>query len=309
MACFHPMPAWYSTGVNPTGKRSLTFKEANAYKGDDPKYRERLEIPCGQCIGCRLERSRVWAMRCLHESSLYEDNCFLTLTYNNESLPENLSLDKTHLQKFWKRLRKKFPEAQIRYFACGEYGDQYKRPHYHACVFNFDFEDKELWKIRDNVRLYTSETLNQIWGLGYCVIGDVTFESAAYVARYVMKKQTGEKAKLHYNFVDDSTGEIHKVIPEFNVMSRRPGIGKEWYNTFSSDCYPKDYITVNGVKMKPPKYYDLMLEEENPELFELIKERRKEEAKSYEANNTGERLLTREKLQTLKCEKLVRTEQ
>lgn len=311
MPCFHPLLAWYAKGVNPTGKRSLTFKESNAYDGPDEKYKVRLEVPCGQCIGCRLDRSRNWAIRCLHEASLYENNCFITLTYDNDHLPSDLSLNKKDLQKFFKRLRRYLDHHEnslpIRYFACGEYGDSTNRAHYHACVFNYSFPDRELWSVRDGIRLYTSETLNTIWGKGYCVIGDVTFDSAAYVARYVMKKQTGKQSKLKYQFVDDSTGEIHQVEPEFNLMSRRPGIGREWFEKFKGDCYPKDFINVNGKEVKPPKYYDRLYDLESPEEMEAIKLNRVEYAKTHAENNTGERLATREQLQKLRAKMLVRT--
>lgn len=170
---------------------------------------EAVQLPCGQCIGCRLDYSLHWAVRCMHEAQMHDENCFLTLTYSDEHVPSSGSLDKGALQKFWKRLRKRFPERRIRYFACGEYGERLHRPHYHACVFGFDFPDRELFMMREGIPLYTSEALAQCWPFGFCSIGDVTFESAAYVARYACKKITGEAASRHYERIDYETGEIH----------------------------------------------------------------------------------------------------
>ena len=151
-------------------------------------------VPCGQCIGCRLERSRQWAIRCVHEASLHTDNCFITLTYSPDCLPSDGSLNHDDFQKFFKRLRKHIAPKKIRYYMCGEYGEDLQqpsklgRPHFHACLFGLDFDDKQLYIVRDDVKLYTSATLEKIWGKGFVTIGDVTFESAAYVARYIAKK-------------------------------------------------------------------------------------------------------------------------
>jgi hypothetical protein len=287
MACFKPIEAWYSKEVNPSGKRSLVF---TAKYGEDPD--RPIEIACGQCIGCRLERSRQWALRCMHEASLYEDNCFLTLTFNDESLsnrefPE--SLDVRDFQLFMKRLRKRFGDG-IRFFHCGEYGEKYSRPHYHACIFNFDFPDKELWRVdpKTGVRLYRSRELEKLWPYGYSSIGDVTFESAAYVARYITKKQTGQDSEKHYIVVDEETGELVGYRkPEYITMSRRPGIGKEWFDKFKTDVYPSDSIHVNGKKFRPPKYYDKLFQDSNPYEFDEIKEKRLADGMTYKLKEFG----------------------
>ena len=143
-----------------------------------------LQLPCGQCGGCRVERSRQWAMRCVYESSLHADNCFITLTYADNPI----TLRDKDLTNFWKRLRQKLGVKSLRYFACGEYGEQFSRPHYHACVFGWRPCDLELLSVRDSISLYKSRFLSDTWGLGHVTVGDVTFESAAYVARYVLKK-------------------------------------------------------------------------------------------------------------------------
>jgi hypothetical protein len=303
MPCYKPMTAWYAKEINNSGKRSLVFNPKKAYQPDDP-----IEIACGQCIGCKLERSRQWAIRCVNEASLYEDNCFLTLTFSPEYLKKRKnpwSLDVRDYQLFMKRLRKKYGK-NIRFFHCGEYGEKNRRPHYHAIIFNFDFPDKKLWKIVNENRLYISDDLSSLWPFGFSTIGDVTFESAAYVARYITKKVTGEAAKDHYIWCDEETGEAHPLKPEYTTMSRRPGIGKEWFDKYRNDVYPSDFITMNGKKIRPPKYYDKIMEATRPYEFEEIKEKRIENAKKHYENNTYERLAIREKCQLLKMEKLPR---
>lgn len=278
MPCYYPLTAWRSVKTNPSGKKGIVFTK------QDANLESEMLLPCGQCIGCRLEHSRQWAMRCVHEASLYDDNCFITLTYNDENLPENATLLHEDFQLFMKRLRRKFGK-NIRYYMCGEYGEEQNedkkkfsnigRPHYHICLFNFDFSDKEHYKTVNSFKLYTSEVLNKLWKKGYCTIGDVTFESAAYVARYVMKKMKGKTDNdLHYNRgINKKTGEIKLIKPEYTQMSRRPGIAKDWWTLYKSDTY-KDFVTLRGIKMKPPKYYDNCLEKENPEKLQTIKEKR-----------------------------------
>jgi hypothetical protein len=134
MPCYFPITAWRSKdGKNEAGKWPVVFKPTAGYLDKE------LKLPCGRCIGCRLERSRQWAVRCVHEASLHEKNCFITLTYSPENLPKDGSLDVSHFQKFMKRFRKRFGPG-IRFFHCGEYGESLSRPHYHACIFGFDFE-------------------------------------------------------------------------------------------------------------------------------------------------------------------------
>ena len=161
MPCFRPLDAWYSQYVNPTGKRSLVFTSKDARDPDaDP-----IQIACGQCVGCRLERSRQWAIRCVHEAQTHENNAFITLTIDDEHLNKRDipdSLDKTEFQRFVKRLRKRLGGRRIKYFHCGEYGSVNLRPHYHACIFGYDFPDRELWSIRDDVRLYRSQELESL---------------------------------------------------------------------------------------------------------------------------------------------------
>lgn len=303
MACYSPLRAWYSKEINPSGKRSMVFNHTYAEDPDSP-----VELACGQCIGCRLERSRQWAIRCIHEASLYENNCFITLTFSPDELQKRSNpwtVDVRDFQLFMKRLRKRFG-AKIRFFHCGEYGEHGGRPHYHACLFNFDFPDKKLWSVQNGNRLYISDALAELWPYGFSTIGDVTFESAAYVARYIMKKVTGDKADDHYQWVDENTGEFHGKKPEYITMSRRPGIASDWYEKYKDDVYPSDFITVNGKKCSVPKFYDRILERTRPFEFDDIKERRLENLLKRSDDLTPERLKVREKVQQLKIDKLVR---
>jgi len=315
MPCYKPLEAWHGQEVNPSGKRSIVFDKSRAIFPGNP-----LSIPCGQCVGCRLERSRQWAIRCVHEASLYEDNCFITLTFNDEALAKRkprlttgepgspLSLDKTEYQKFMKRLRKKLNGKRVRYFQCGEYGEQFGRPHYHAILFGYDFPDKELFRITPTgERLFRSAMLEKLWPFGFSSIGSVTFESAAYVARYVMKKATGDLKRDRYMGADVETGELVNILePEYCTMSRRPGIAADWFEQYQDDLYPKDFITVRGKKMSVPKYYDRLLEQKRPYEMEQIKALRVAEAKKHADNNTPERLAVRQEVQERKLKKLPR---
>lgn len=299
MPCYHPLKGYRAKTKNDSGKYSVVFNPKYGYL-DQPQT-----LPCGQCIGCRLERSRQWAIRCVHEASQYENNSFLTLTYDNDNLPYNGSLDKTHFQKFIKRLRKSL-NHKIRYFHCGEYGEKLSRPHYHAILFNLDFDDKELFSINDGNKLYTSKKLTDLWGKGHCTIGEVNFETCAYTARYITKKITGRNSEEHYTRLDDY-GEFHQRIPEYTTMSRRPGIGQGWLDSFLDDVYPSDFITLNGKKLRPPKYYDKFFEENYPEKFQKIKALRKQNLSIHSENNTPERLEVREKLHLSRASQLKRS--
>lgn len=283
MPCYHPISGWYASVKNETGKRSIVF-DRNQACVDRP-----VSLPCGRCIGCRLERSRQWAMRCVHEASLYKDNCFITLTYNKENLPTNGSLIKSDYQLFMKRLRKFLcaggQAKRVRFFHCGEYGDKYQRPHYHALLFGYDFKDRYYWRTSEaGSECYRSPSLEKLWTLGNSELGDVTFESAAYVARYVVKKRTGAKANEYYK----------GRLPEYCTMSRRPGIGMAWFEKYKADVFPHDFVVVrSGVRCKPPKFYTGKYELTNPEDCARIKLERVDRAKA-DRNNSPERLEVRE---------------
>lgn len=293
MPCYHPITAYRSKiGRNKeTGNWPIVFNVRDGYKDLEVK------VPCGRCIGCRLEYSRQWAIRCVHEAQLYDRNSFITLTYNDENLPSDGSLKKKHFQDFMKRLRKELDKQgiKIRYYHCGEYGEQLMRPHYHAIIFGYDFPDRKLFTVRRGVRLYRSEMLERLWPFGFSTVGDVTFESAAYVARYVLKKVNGDKAEEHYQGKQ----------PEYTTMSRRPGIGHDWLLKYKDDVYNYDYVVIrNNIKCRPPKYYDQIFDDIDPEKFEKIKIRRRKFVKG--AEYTYERLRAKEVIQKQRLKMLVR---
>lgn len=308
MSCYFPLNAYRCQGL------PVSFKPMAGWSS--------IKLPCGQCVGCRLERSRQWAVRCMHESRLYERNCFITLTYNDQNLPSDRGLHYGDFQKFMKRLRFSFkghrPFADgtrpIRFYMCGEYGENFGRPHFHACIFNFDFEDKKLWMTTDSKsKLYRSASLEELWPFGFSSIGDVNFQSAAYVARYIMKKINGRNAHRHY--VNPETGEI--LSPEFTKMSLKPGIGAGWFSQYKDDVYKfnsdgsvaQDSIFVNGKNVKPPRYYDDLLRASDVELsyvdssgdvvtfspkLDAIKTARAERAFEKACDNTPDRLCVKE---------------
>jgi hypothetical protein len=202
-------------------------------------------------------------------------------------------------------------EYPIRFYMCGEYGENYGRPHYHACLFNFDFRDKEPVGKRQDFHLYRSDSLDALWRYGFTGIGSVTFQSAAYIARYVMKKRTGKG-------IDPSTGKPYTDVyvdeltgvsrtPEFNKMSLKPGIGYRWYSKFKEDVYPHDYVVMRGSKVRPPKYYDRLLSKDHPEWFDDIKLEREIDAIALELDNTPDRLAVKAEVLEAKLSHLKRS--
>ena len=301
MPCFRPLHGWRAKRANPNGSRSVVFNRAHGFS-DLP-----VTVPCGQCIGCRLERSRQWAVRCVHEAQLHEDNCFVTLTYDDEHLPVDGSLKVRDFQLFMKRLRKTLAPRKLRFFHCGEYGDENWRPHYHALLFGFDPPDKMFYTSKGGNTLYLSAQLQEIWGRGFVTVGNLTFESAAYVARYCVKKVTGDDAAAHYQVCDPDTGEIHQVAPEYVTMSRRPGIGADWLEKFSGDVYPHDEVIVRGKPARPPRAYDKWLAERDVEMMEAVKRKRVADAQVYAAHTTESRLRVRENVVTARVQSLKRS--
>lgn len=243
--CTSPLRAWRDP------QRGVSFAKTS-HSGEE------LELPCGQCFECRFKRSRDWAIRCMHEAQLHTENSFITLTYAPEHLPPNESLVYPQFQKFMKRLRKHF-KVRVRFYMCGEYGENFGRPHYHACLFGVDFPDKKYLTTTSNGdKLFTSDILSRLWPFGLSSIGEVNFQSAAYVARYIMKKITGDAAFAHYNKVDED-GVILTRVPEFTRMSLKPGIGADWFDKYHSDVFPHDHVIVKGKEVSVPRYYSRLV--------------------------------------------------
>lgn len=285
MTCYHPYNVYPGGNVNKVTK-----------------------APCGKCIGCTLEYSRQWAIRCVHESMMHDENCFITLTYNNENLPRDNGVHKDEVQKFMKNLRREVNPKLVRYYAAGEYGDRFNRPHYHICLFGHDFKDKEILEItkrgrlsnrfstRQMCTLYTSKELGKLWKKGFHSIGKLNFETAAYAARYVTKKR----------FVSDSSYDSYVAFNrkykgrnvEFALMSRMPGLARSWIEKYMTDVYPKGYFTINGIKMRTIRYYDKVFQRycaDNDE-FGMYEEYEKMKAKrkAKDKNESPKRLMERE---------------
>lgn len=308
VTCYHPLQAWRSR----YGGR-LTFDRNKAINAADP-----VEVPCGQCVGCRIARAREWQLRMVHEAKLHAENSFLTLTYDDDHMPSDGSVSVSACQKFLKRLRFQVSlhrgegggGSQLRYYYCGEYGEQRGRPHYHFVIFGWFPHDARRWRVVRGNTSYRSEFLEKVWPFGNAEVGRVTPESAGYVARYSMKKVNGDGAiaRAHYVRPHPVTGELYQVLPEFGRMSRKPGIGSGWFDRFYVDCFPSDYLVLKGQKRPVPAYYTAKLARLDPLLHEAIKEDRWVNANTPEvlAEKTPERLRVRERLQTLRAQLLIR---
>ena len=306
MACFKPIPAYRNRDGS-----GVFFKHIEDC--------EEIQLPCGSCIGCRLEKSRQWAVRMMHEAQMHDENSFITLTYRPKDLPDDGSIHIEHYQDFMKRFRARISPRRVRFFHCGEYGEVCRsckssrrdcrceqfwkglgRPHYHAIIFGFGFPDKLIYKTMDGNRYYTSNFLDDVWGNGYCIVGDVTFNSCAYVARYVTKKMNGEKALDHYWEMDDRTGEMRAITPEYATMSRgsggtdaifKGGLGSGWWDKWGAEVEHNDSVVFEGREMKPPRFYENLYD---PIEIEAVKGLRYVEAIKRSFDNTPDRLRVRE---------------
>lgn len=288
MPCYHPLTAYWDKASG-----AVFFDLKDQGRG------ETIELPCGRCVGCRLERARQWAMRITHEASMWDQSTFDTLTYAPEHLPPGGSLRYRDVQLFLKRLRKKFLGRRIPFFVCGEYGEKENRPHYHIILFNHAWSDRKLLKEKNGNKVYTSETLSKLWGLGDCVSGSVTFESASYVARYSMGKITGDLAQEHYRSVDLETGEVVQRVPEFAHMSTRPAIGRLWIERFMSDVFPRGLCVARGRECVPPRYYMQQWKRRfsaRGDAVQLLEEQRAAAKRARYLDNTPERLADKERV-------------
>lgn len=318
MPCYKPLVAYRNAASG-----TITFHKETRY-GDTGQ----ILLPCGRCIGCRLQRANDWATRCLHEKSLHTENAFITLTYEKLTSP---SLQHRDWQLFAKRLRKALtgkkhsttivisdslyqyadmglcPIPRLKTYMAGEYGEQGRRPHFHACLFGIDFTDKQTYSVNNyGDMVYRSATLRELWGHGNVTTGAVTYESAAYIARYIMAKVTGEKAEAHYTVIDPNTGELIQLKPEYNKMSLREGIGKGWLDKYQTDVYPHGYVITRGKKNKAPKYYDKIYKQKERNNYDEMKTQREYEAYKKLDDNTDDRLQSKQTVKQAQISQLKR---
>lgn len=275
--------------------------------GEDTIEGFKIKLPCGRCLGCRLDYSRHWAIRSIHEAFMFKKNCFVTLTFNEKYIPSDRSVHKEFIQKWLKRFRKYYGEG-IRYMLCGEYGEKRGRPHYHILFYNFDFDDKYVFNEVNGNYYYRSPSLEKLWTLpgisesaGFSVIGDVSFESSAYVARYVTKKIFGSNAKKYYKGKE----------PEFMLTSRMPGLGNAFLHKYYTDMFNVGFVLLpNGFKAPIPRYYVNILQTIDENLYNSYKiDKYKEMINNLfveDVNSTEERLRVREELKQVRCDKLIR---
>ena len=245
-----------------------------------------IPLPCRKCIGCGIDRKRDWSVRGIHEAQMHHESQFLTLTYDDQNVPDGHNLDFQHLTEFWREIRRDAPEA-IRYMAAGEYGGQTSRPHFHAIAFGLAAPDRQVWG-RNNrgEMLYTAESIQKYWPHGRVVVADVTYETCGYVAGYMLKDtRTMDKDKSRpYTVIDSKTGiETERVKPK-GRYSTRPGIGASWFEKYHGDCFPKGnvHIIKNGKAqtVPVPEYYWRLLERMDPQMYADLKAERQEVAKS-----------------------------
>lgn len=301
MPCYSPL-----RGFKDKNTGGITFKRGN-HAGAD------MRVPCGQCLGCRDDYGKHWAARIVHEATLWRHNCFITLTYRDKALctpdqlekglylPDHGSLVKSHFQNFMKRLREHFKGRCIRYYQCGEYGDENGRPHYHACLFNVRFDDQCFHSNNYGNPLFTSETLEDLWSYGYATIGELTYDSAAYTAGYIFKKVTGSRAHDHYLRFDDY-GNPYWLEPEYVAMSRGSnkwekekglgGLGKKWIECYHEDVFPSDELPIpgKGIVRGVPRYYETICESIDPLTIEEVKKARQKFAEEHLDEYSARRL-------------------
>ncbi len=296
MPCYYPLK-----GYKDPVSGGLTFNKTGTA--------QKLEVACGQCLGCRVDHSTMWAIRIVHEASMHMDNygnSWATLTYRDpwectkkqlklgHFIPNDYSLRPSDVSKFIRALRKQ-NKQKIRYFYCGEYGDENQRPHYHICLFNHSFNDQQLFKDDEGLYTYTSPSLEKLWPYGFSTVAELNFQTASYTAGYAQTKITGKRAVDHYLRCDEH-GEAYWLLPEYIRMStgrKKPcGLGATFYEKYKTDIFPSDQSPVpgDGVRELVPRYYENILAEQNPAMLVQVKELRQEFLAAHAADFTPERL-------------------
>lgn len=291
MACYHPLIAQrrkHEKGVPHIIAKNNDYSDATEYFHlQKSSVFDTWQIPCGKCIGCRLDYAKEWANRCYLESTMKSPNWFVTLTYDDAHLPMNYlftdeeclsvnSLKKDDLSGFIKRLRRHYDYHNIpndlSFYACGEYGSNFFRPHYHILLFGIPINDLVYHSTKNGFITYNSPTFDSLWKRGFVTINEFSYETASYVARYMLKKQKGD-ASIQYSNLD--------IVPEFSQMSRNPGIAQSYYSTHKDEIFNNGYISVKTAKgvfhEKVPKYFMRLLEKDDPKEFFKIKKARQEQ--------------------------------
>lgn len=308
----HDLEEQFRDGVTPeqaAQRRRESFEqlfsseEVSSFIDTSSSSSDCVALPCGRCLGCRLRYTQDWAVRCVHEAQMHSSSSFLTLTYSPEHLPEGGDLYRPHLKKFMKDLRWRLGSG-LSFFSVGEYGAKYLRPHYHVLLFGTSFPDRKFFKKTAVSKIYTSDFLSSLWPYGFSSLGDVTFASAAYSARYSLKKVGSKVGSSFYRL---HNGEKF-LVPEFTGMSLRPALGARWFEKFWSDVFPGDFVVHDGRKFLVPRYYDKLLQRSNPGLYNLIKEKRWANAVKLASHpdNTYARLQERELCLRVRISKCIR---
>lgn len=289
MPCFAPLGAMIARVPSVDGKRAVRLIGKVKVDGSPwlPDEWEYGQLPCGSCDGCLLERSRQWAVRITHEASLSEQNCFVTLTYADEHLPANGGLWPEDFDAFMRALRQKIAPSRVRYFYCGEYGERFGRPHFHAVLFGWWPPDAECLGNRKGLPVWRSELIERLWKRGRTEVGTVTFESASYVARYVLKKRGKDGRSVDQSSVESGVDALRPRKEEYARMSRKPGIGRRWIEAFAGEVLAADSVVVRGREAKPPRFYDLVCAELAPEAVQANREARQRERDGVSSSVAG----------------------
>lgn len=256
-----------------------------------------VKIPCRQCLACRLNHASEWQTRLVHESKMHDKSIFLTLTYDEQNLPEHGTLVVEHLQQFFKSLRKAIRPTKIRYFACGEYGDTTRRAHYHAIIFGWSPDDGVLHSSgSDGSPLFTSNFLSAKWTRGFSLFSQTSPQTMGYVARYSVKKQKGATGKAVYKHLDDETGELTNIKPPFAVMSLKPGIGFNYMEKYKDDYFRNSSTIVSGKRKPLPSAYVRKLKRYNPDWHMDFSDAGQEFAHDHKEDFTPQRLADAERV-------------
>lgn len=295
--CTSPQTFYIADPAKNGGVRGLTKSPKRALFS--AREASTVVVPCGLCIECRLAHAREWSLRCMHEYQTSSGGCFVTLTYDDEHLPSDNGLHHRDFQLFMHRLRNEFDD--VRFFMCGEYGDDFGRPHYHAILYNVVFDDLVFLRKEGKVELFKSAKLSSIWQNGFVSVGAVSRHSAGYVARYSLKKIKGPTSGAAYQWLDVATGEIFDRAPPYSKASNRPGIGAFWFERFWRDVFPCDEIVFEGKRYPVPRYYQKLYERMNARGAEVIKREHRAHAKEMRVHpdNQPRRLYARQEFNAL----------